>query len=412
MRYWGVALGVLPLLALYGAPTNSSRQPNLPVLPISQTSPTVTLPAAVPDPTASLRPAVGEVHFLDPAFGWAPVSQPCGEWICISVYESHDSGANWTPRTGTPLIVKYGDRPWIRPSPMVRLATQQIGWLVDEQGTLYSTVDGAKTWREEPSDGVVVELQANGNSVWRLEKACVPSDRPCHYTLMMSDDYGRDWRQAQPSPPIGPRGAWFIRPSAETAYILSQRGETTLETRKPDPMLARTADGGRSWTTLTPPCSGYDNGSTYESPGSSGWDLAASSPRDLWLVCQGIAASGAQQPKHLFRSTDGGDTWSKDLGSPNPGAGGYTVAASPSRACRGGSRTSITCTRDGGQTWFVPIPDGADNPYDGGVTVYQFSDQRHAWAIAQDKDSGDYTVLWRTVDGGESWSPTRVGAAR
>lgn len=405
-------MGVLSLLAICGAPPNSSIQATLPVLGTSQASLTITLPTAVPDPTASSRPTVGEVRFLDSIFGWALVSQSCGDWTCIAVYESQDSGANWTPRTVTPLIVKYGDRSWVRPSPMVRLATKDIGWLVDEQGKLYSTLDGARTWREEPTEGVVVGLEAEANSVWRLEKACSSSDTTCHYTLMMSDDYGQNWRQAQPLPPIGPRGASLIRPSPETAYIISQRGETTLENWKPDPVLARTADGGRSWTTLSPPCSGYDNGSTYESPGSSGWDLAASSPRDLWLVCQGIAASGAQQPKHLFRSTDGGDTWSKDFGTPNAGAGGYTVAGSPTRACRGGSRTSIACTRDGGQTWFVPIPDGADNPYDGGVTVYQFSDQRHAWAIGQDKDSGNYTVLWRTLDGGESWSPTRVGAAR
>jgi photosystem II stability/assembly factor-like uncharacterized protein len=349
---------------------------------------------------------VGQVNFLDPAFGWAPVSRPCGDRICISVYKSEDGGTSWVPQTASPLVVRYGEDRWVRPSPMVRLATKEIGWLVDEEGRLYSTADGAATWRAVRTDGVIAELHTQGESVWRLEKPCL-EDGSCRYRLTVSVDYGRTWTEARP-PLIGNTGASLLRPSAQVAYILSDRGDTPLESPRPDPVLARTTDGGYSWTTLTPPCSGYDNGSDYETPGSGGWDLAASTPSDLWLVCQDQPASGAMQPKHLFRSSDGGETWSNDLGTPNVGAGGHTVAASPDRACRGGSRTSIACTRDGGRTWFFPITNSADNPNDGGVDIYQFVDDRHGWAIGQDGDSGNISVLWRTTDGGESWSPEQV----
>jgi photosystem II stability/assembly factor-like uncharacterized protein len=108
------------------------------------------------------------------------------------------------------------------------------------------------------------------------------------------------------------------------------------------------------------------------------------------------------QRKHLFRSSDGGVTWSQDLGTPNAGAGGYTVAASAARACRGG--TSISCTRDGGRTWFFPTTD----PTDSGMDVYQFVDDLHGWAMGQDETTGDFTGLWHTADGGESWSRQHV----
>jgi photosystem II stability/assembly factor-like uncharacterized protein len=409
MRNWGVHLVLFILLAGCGATKDASS----PSSTISAKPPVaITSPGSILDPIPSSNPVVGEVHFLDPAFGWAPVSESCGTHICLVVYETHDGGANWTPRTNPPLVIDYGDEPWMRPSPAVRLATKQVGWLLDEKGALYTTDDGAVTWRKERADTVIIELQAQADSVWRLDKMCSQPKKTCHYNLVTSNDQGRNWHTTQPAPPIGLSGVSLVRPSPQTAYILSDRGDMHLDTWKPNPIIARTMDGGKTWTTLTPPCSGYNDGSEHETPGSGGWDLAASTPNDLWLVCRDGAASGAMQRKHLFRSSDGGNTWSKDLGTPNAGSGGHTVAASPSRACRGGNRTSISCTRDGGRTWFYPIPGGADNPDDGGVDIYQFIDDRHGWAIGQDKDSGNITALWRTSDGGESWSVGHVGSIR
>jgi photosystem II stability/assembly factor-like uncharacterized protein len=366
--------------------------------------------ATVPNPPSTVRPwsVLGEVDFLDARFGWAPVARSCGEQACISVYMTDDGGDTWAARTVDPMRFDAGDRPFVRPRPMVRLASREIGWLVDEQGRLFVTNDGSATWRTEPTVGAVIELQAHGQDVWRLEKVCRQQRQDCHVTLMISSDYGRSWAEAHP-PEIGTTGASLVWPSRQVGYILSDRGDTTIDNRGPDSILARTTDGGGSWTTLRPPCSGYNNGGDYEGPGSGGWDLAASAPQDLWLVCQDTAASGSMQPKRLFRSSDGGVTWSPDLGTPNSGAGGYTVAASPKRACRGASQTSITCTRDGGRSWFVPIANGAESPYAAGlVGVYQFADDRHGWAFGEDETTGDFTALWHTADGGESWSRQHV----
>jgi hypothetical protein len=154
---------------------------------------------------------------------------------------------------------------------------------------------------------------------------------------------------------------------------------------------------------LRPPCVGVHDGN-----GFIGEDLAASGASDLWLVCHDEPASGAMAPKHLYRSTDGGAHWSRDLGSPNLGVGGQTAAGSPERACRGGGRTTISCTRDGGEHWFFPIPGAADNPLDGGVRMIEFADHDHAWALGQDGETGNFDVLWRTTDGGETWSPSAI----
>jgi photosystem II stability/assembly factor-like uncharacterized protein len=203
----------------------------------------------------------------------------------------------------------------------------------------------------------------------------------------------------------------LVRPLPDVAYIFSDAGDypdaahsgdPSPREWNPDPLIERTVDGGRTWAAVKPPCPARKEG------GAWGADLAVSTADDIWLVCDDTAASGAMQPKHLRRSSDGGQHWSEDLGTPNAGNGGRTAAGSPRRACRGGSRTSISCTRDGGRSWFFPIPHSADNPLDGGVEVYQLTDGGDGWAIAQDADSGNQDVVWRTTDGGETWSPSRI----
>lgn len=362
----------------------------------------------------------GELHFLDPRIGWAPLVRSCGQQTCVVVVATDDGGATWTPKTDPPLAVRHDDDERVLAVPLVRLVTAEVGWLVDMDGNLFGTTDGAKTWRAEATPHPVVSLEAVGRTVWRLEQDCpTPQDR-CRYTLVTSEDGGRRWAALDPQPPIGRSGMssltpGLVRPSAEVAYVFSDggdypgaghSGDPPPEEWNPDPVMARTADGGRTWSTVKPPCPARGLG------GARGADLATSAPDDVWLVCQDEAGSGAMQPKHLHRSSDGGRHWSEDLGTPNAGNGGRTAAGSPRRACRGGSRTSISCTRDGGRTWFFPIADSADNPRDGGVAVYQLVDDQHGWAIGQDLHSGNYDVVWRTIDGGETWTPSRITAQR
>ena len=404
MRSWCIGLVVAIGVTGCSGSENELRAPGAGSTTTDRSGPTSPVPA-----TAGSRSSmpdggdVDDVDFLDQSFGWAAVATSCTDHPCVVVHATRDGGLTWEPRTDPPLTTQER---WI--PRRLRLASEDVGWLVDSDGGLYVTTDGARTWRRQPTEGSVVAVEAHGASVWRLERSCPGGVQygDCRYTLLVSGDDGRAWQRPPAEPPIGRAGATLVRPSADVAYVLSDRGSSDPEDWNPDPVLARTADGGHSWTTTTPPCPSFAGG------GSRGWDLAVSSPDDLWLVCNDEPGSGAMQSKHLFRSSDGGRTWSEDLGTPNPGAGGHTVAASPTRACRGGARTSIACTRDGGRSWFTPIPDGADNPRDGGVEVLHFADEDHGWAIGQDAESGNINVLWRTTDGGETWSSVTVASDR
>jgi photosystem II stability/assembly factor-like uncharacterized protein len=416
MRNWEIALAVM-LAGVGGGVIGASRGGGVVGASLPSELPGLSVPSSSTTTTAEPpRHDAGELHFLDARVGWAPVSTSCQGQPCIVVYATDNGGSTWTARTDPPVPVDANQDRRVLAQPLLRLHSEEVGWLVDIDGILYSTTDAAKTWRQNLIGRPVVGLEAAGRTVWRLEQDCPTSQERCRYTLVTSEDAGLHWKRADPQPPIGNAGASsltpaLVRASASTAYIFSDAGSYPAANHSgdpppndwsPDPVLSKTEDGGRSWITMKPPC---------PAPGEGGYwgaDLAVSSPQDVWLVCDDAAGSGANQPKHLRRSLDGGQHWSKDLGTPNAGNGGRTAAASTLRACRGGSRTSISCTRDGGHTWFFPIPGAADNPRDGGVEVYQFADETHGWAIAQDLNSGDHNVVWRTTDGGETWSPSHV----
>lgn len=348
----------------------------------------------------ALPPRVVGADFADPELGWAVLFTPCGAQTCWAIYVSNDGGLQWQARTdqAAPL-------PSPSFSPTLRLASHEVAWLFEsmeqsgDRSFFLATFDGGRTWADMPVDGEVLAIEPQGKSVWRLRQRCVPSGDACDDSIDASDDFGRTWQALGSPPPHDGLINGFIRPDAATAYVVSDhRHQPYDEQAAPGSILVRTRDGGRSWQTLLAPCA------------SAGAELAASSPTDVWFICVDNPASGAMQGKHLFRSSDGGEHWSGDLGDMNAGSGGSTAVASPTRACRGGHRTGIDCTFDGGLTWKWATIEGQDNYFDGGVDVVKFFGLR-GWATGFTTSDQPLNLVWRTTDGGKSWSAVRAGAS-
>ena len=148
--------------------------------------------------------------------------------------------------------------------------------------------------------------------------------------------------------------------------------------------------------------------------------MAASSTDDLWLLC-GSQASAGEQSKQLFRSGDGGATWSLvaaavGLGTPAPASvppnplplAGYVApftighrnlaVASPETAWLFPSRAGLYITSDGGASW-DQVPELAAAGFaSGGEGDITFLSPTDGWICA-------YGVgLWQTTDG-VHWHP-------
>ena len=285
---------------------------------------------------------------------------------------------------------------------------------------LWISHDDGATWHVAQVVGpYVIDASAIGTNVWALTSMCpataATTTTLCSMGLEQSVDAGNTWRPLNVPALNGGVAAGSGIQAMELARITSTRAYI-LATTQASPtaivhwQLSFTADSGATWTSRLVPCGG---------PFALGAEVAASSTDDLWLLC-GSQASAGEQSKQLFRSSDGGATWSlvaaAVLGTPaqasvapNPlPLAGYIApftighrnlaVASPETAWLFPSRADLYSTSDGGASWDqVPelVAAGFASGGEGNITFLSPTD---GWICA-------YGVgLWQTTDG-VHWHP-------
>ena len=289
-----------------------------------------------------------------------------------------------------------------------------------ELAPLWVSHDDGATWHVAHLGPYVIDASAIGSNVWALTSTCpattATATTPCSIGLEQSVDEGNTWTPL--NVPVlngslaagsGVQAMELARITSTRAYVLttSQASSTALV----DWQLSFTADSGVTWTSRQVPCGG---------PFALGAEVAASSTDDLWLLC-GSQASAGEQSKQLFRSGDGGATWSLvaaavGLGTPAPASvppnplplAGYVApftighrnlaVASPETAWLFPSRAGLYITSDGGASW-DQVPELAAAGFaSGGEGDITFLSPTDGWICA-------YGVgLWQTTDG-VHWHP-------
>ena len=206
------------------------------------------------------------------------------------------------------------------------------GWVVGDGGAIVTTDDGGDSWHRvtapteqdltaaaAPSQGAVVVAGKNG-------------------TLLSSTDAGATWRGSDVIPDdilcldfVDGLDGWA---GGGASY-----GETRAE-------VARTADGGLTWTEIDLPVWGRVHGLSFVD-GSRGWAAV-----EDWGI-DGDRAQGA-----VLATSDGGATWTRQAGTAAVLLGVGMSAGGSGWAW--GERGTVLRTVDGGATW-TPDDAGTDS---------------------------------------------------
>ncbi len=283
----------------------------------------------------------------------------------------------------------------------------QTGWIVGDNGYVARTTDGGDSWDVQDSgrpDSLLGVAARDADHVWA-----------CGFwgSLLLTENGGSSW--------------WKLDSGKHDGLFgLSLVGDRTLWAVGFDSTILKSCDGGNNWATQVPP-----QAVDY-------FGVSASSLNQAWAV----GGNGT-----IVHTTDGGDSWESQVSGVTANLYGVE-AASDSIVWAGGSEVLLK-TEDGGAAWkpvsnlglYGDISAEAVDPltawaYGGGGTVEKTVDGGVTWqeqtlgmtgydvldvtclsalssnvayatAVIQKTDAlGDFSVVFRTVDGGATWSNT------
>lgn len=278
------------------------------------------------------------------------------------------------------------------------------------EGALVGTGDGKAP--KPATLSLIWSLEAGGaTEPGRLWAGTIPGG------LFRSDDHGASWTLVESLWQRPERMQWFgggyDAPGIHSICV-DPRDPRTLRIAVSCGGVWLSRDGGASWDVTTRGMfAEYMPPERREDPNVQDphrMVQSRSSPDSLWV----------QHHNGVFRSADGGATWSEIADVP-PSVFGFAVAVDPQDgerawlvpavkdACRVpvDARLSVARTRDGGRTFDslragLPQQDSYDLVYRHGLAIDAGGD-----ALAMGSTTGG---LWTSADGGDSWQafPARL----
>jgi len=359
------AAAALGLAAVFFGPARQVTQ----ILPGGGSSP----PAASPSPPAESFPgfqpravsAVSESEF------WV-LGCPAGSQQA-QVLHTTDAGKHFASTGAISSDARAcGDTP-AQTVGAIRFADPANGWVFGPG--LWSTHDGGRTWAAVALAGKSdsVSLEPAAGEAYALVRQS-PGAKPSAVQLFRTPAKSDAWAPAT------------LPAAVEQPAALGVHGKTVwVMTGGQAPALFVSHDQGGSWTRDGNPCSADLGGS-----------LAPASDTTLWAFC---ATGMMGQP---IVSTDGGRTFAAQPSVPRFVNSAVLGAVSAAKVFVASAASPLMRSADGGATYEPAI----QQPANGAFTWVGFTDANVGYAV----ESGVNQRLWRTSDGGQTWSPVSFGA--
>ena len=243
--------------------------------------------------------------------------------------------------------------------------------------------------------------------------AGVPGDPNTYYAgaasggLWKSADGGNRWEPVFDKQPAASIGAVAVSASDHNVVWVGT-GEAWM-IRDTDVMgngVYRSTDGGETWTRMG-----------LEETGRIARILVHPTDPEVVFVCALGRATGPEQDRGVYRTTDGGQHWERVLfADDRTGCSGLSMDPHNPRVLfagmwqvelhtwgefSGGPGSGIYVSRDGGTKWSRIEAHGLPKPPVGKIDVAVApTDSSRVYALIQTKDQGS---VWRSDDGGENW---------
>jgi len=306
----------------------------------------------------------------------------------LGVWISTDNGAHWRPSSRGLSARNVGD---LTESGSVLYATFT-------EGALASRTDGT-SWRElesdEPDARIVRFLTAGPNAIYALQ---VQGEFE-RSTFVRSRDGGTTWTELA-SPGLGGIFSSFAADPRRPAVLYAGSEEQSGNDR-PFCHLARSTNGGRSWTCLAGEASVYAiqvepktstpyviaagnmfvlaGGTAFELRGTG---LPANGTRAFAFDPQRAGTLYAATTEGVFKTTNGGRSWTR-ASRGLPAGEAYSVAVDPQRSgvVYAGFQGRVFRSLDAGRTW---KPFGNGLPADALIVelLPSVSDPERLYAVA------------------------------